>query len=244
MNKKKTWIVGIVCMLIPILLITIVFIFVFQGVATMGENEIIHKTKNYEEISVTSMKETTVFFGDSITELCPVEDLYSIYTKQTGIPVINRGISAETTSTMLTRIDKTVLVMEPKNLVMLMGINDISQKVDNQQIVNNIHKMITLTKQKSPHTHIILQTVYPVNKSERESLYDQFQLKDRDNETINSLNKMLEELATKENITFVNVNSYLMNENGELKNEFTFDGLHPNMQGYLAIRDAIMQTLR
>lgn len=149
MNKKKTWIVGIVCMLIPILLITIVFIFVFQGVATMGENEIIHKTKNYEEISVTSMKETTVFFGDSITELCPVEDLYSIYTKQTGIPVINRGISAETTSTMLTRIDKTVLVMEPKNLVMLMGINDISQKVDNQQIVNNIHKMITLTKQKS-----------------------------------------------------------------------------------------------
>ena len=30
MNKKKTWIVGIVCMLIPILLITIVFIFVFQ----------------------------------------------------------------------------------------------------------------------------------------------------------------------------------------------------------------------
>ena len=151
MNKKKTWIVGIVCMLIPILLITIVFIFVFQGVATMGENEIIHKTKNYEEISVTSMKETTVFFGDSITELCPVEDLYSIYTKQTGIPVINRGISAETTSTMLTRIDKTVLVMEPKNLVMLMGINDISQKVDNQQIVNNIHKMITLTKQKSPH---------------------------------------------------------------------------------------------
>ena len=79
MNKKKTWIVGIVCMLIPILLITIVFIFVFQGVATMGENEIIHKTKNYEEISVTSMKETTVFFGDSITELCPVEDLFHIH---------------------------------------------------------------------------------------------------------------------------------------------------------------------
>lgn len=156
MNKKKTWIVGIVCMLIPILLITIVFIFVFQGVATMGENEIIHKTKNYEEISVTSMKETTVFFGDSITELCPVEDLYSIYTKQTGIPVINRGISAETTSTMLTRIDKTVLVMEPKNLVMLMGINDISQKVDNQQIVNNIHKMITLTKQKSPQAFYLM----------------------------------------------------------------------------------------
>ena len=52
MNKKKTWIVGIVCMLIPILLITIVFIFVFQGVATMGENEIIHKTKNLSLIHI------------------------------------------------------------------------------------------------------------------------------------------------------------------------------------------------
>ncbi len=170
MNKKKTWIVGIVCMLIPILLITIVFIFVFQGVATMGENEIIHKTKNYEEISVTSMKETTVFFGDSITELCPVEDLYSIYTKQTGIPVINRGISAETTSTMLTRIDKTVLVMEPKNLVMLMGINDISQKVDNQQIVNNIHKMITLTKQKVL-IHISFYRLFILLIKVKENLY-------------------------------------------------------------------------
>lgn len=244
MNKKKTWIVGIVCMLIPIILTVGIAIFLFQGIATMGENEIRHKTVNYEEISKTSMKQTTVFFGDSITELCPVEDLYAMYTKQTGNPVINRGISAETTATMLKRIEKTVLVMEPKNLVMLMGINDIAQKVDNQQIINNIHQMITLTKQKSPHTHMILQAVYPVNKSERGSLYDKFQLRDRDNETIHSLNQMLEELAVKENITFINVNSYLVNENGELRNEFTFDGLHPNMQGYLAIRDAIMKTLK
>ena len=35
----------------------------------------------------------------------------------------------------------------------------------------------------------------------------------------------------------------LMDKNKELKKEYTFDGLHPNMQGYLAIRDAILNVL-
>ncbi|WP_270524776.1 GDSL-type esterase/lipase family protein [Longibaculum muris] len=243
MKKHKTLWVGMICAFVPILITIFLILFVFNQVGKMGENEILHKTQNYEQLSQDSLKETTVFFGDSITELCPVEDLYATYTRKTGVPIINRGISAETTDSMLKRIEKTVLVMEPKNLVMLMGINDIAAKVDNQQIVNNIKQMITLTKQQSPKTHIILQAVYPINKTDRESLFDKFQLRDRNNQTIDELNKMLESLAKEEKITFLNVNSYLMDKNKELKKEYTFDGLHPNMQGYLAIRDAILNVL-
>ena len=243
MKKHKTLWVGMICAFVPILITIFLILFVFNQVGKMGENEILHKTQNYEQLSQDSLKETTVFFGDSITELCPVEDLYAAYTRKTGVPIINRGISAETTDSMLKRIEKTVLVMKPKNLVMLMGINDIAAKVDNQQIVNNIKQMITLTKQQSPKTHIILQAVYPINKTDRESLFDKFQLRDRDNQTIDELNEMLESLAKEEKITFLNVNSYLMDKNKELKKEYTFDGLHPNMQGYLAIRDAILEVL-
>ena len=243
MKKHKTLWVGMICAFVPILITIFLILFVFNQVGKMGENEILHKTQNYEQLSQDSLKETTVFFGDSITELCPVEDLYATYTRKTGVPIINRGISAETTDSMLKRIEKTVLVMKPKNLVMLMGINDIAAKVDNQQIVNNIKQMITLTKQQSPKTHIILQAVYPINKTDRESLFDKFQLRDRDNQTIDELNEMLESLAKEEKITFLNVNSYLMDKNKELKKEYTFDGLHPNMQGYLAIRDAILNVL-
>lgn len=243
MKKHKTLWVGMICVFVPILITIFLILFVFNQVGKMGENEILHKTQNYEQLSQDSLKETTVFFGDSITELCPVEDLYATYTRKTGVPIINRGISAETTDSMLKRIEKTVLVMKPKNLVMLMGINDIAAKVDNQQIVNNIKQMIALTKQQSPKTHIVLQAVYPINKTDRESLFDKFQLRDRDNQTIDELNEMLESLAKEEKITFLNVNSYLMDKNKELKKEYTFDGLHPNMQGYLAIRDAILNVL-
>ena len=243
MKKHKTLWVGMICVFVPILITIFLILFVFNQVGKMGENEILHKTQNYEQLSQDSLKETTVFFGDSITELCPVEDLYATYTRKTGVPIINRGISAETTDSMLKRIEKTVLVMKPKNLVMLMGINDIAAKVDNQQIVNNIKQMIALTKQQSPKTHIILQAVYPINKTDRESLFDKFQLRDRDNQTIDELNEMLESLAKEEKITFLNVNSYLMDKNKEFKKEYTFDGLHPNMQGYLAIRDAILNVL-
>lgn len=132
MKKHKTLWVGMICASVPILITIFLIVFVFGQVGKMGEKEILHKTQNYEQLSQDSLKETTVFFGDSITELCPVEDLYATYTRKTGIPVINRGISAETTNSMLKRIEKTVLVMKPKNLVMLMGINDIAAKVDNQ----------------------------------------------------------------------------------------------------------------
>ena len=215
MKKHKTLWVGMICAFVPILITIFLILFVFNQVGKMGENEILHITQNYEQLSQDSLKETTVFFGDSITELCPVEDLYAAYTRKTGVPIINRGISAETTDSMLKRIEKTVLVMKPKNLVMLMGINDIAAKVDNQQIVNNIKQMITLTKQQSPKTHIILQAVYPINKTDRESLFDKFQLRDRDNQTIDELNEMLESLAKEEKITFLNVNSYLMDKNKE-----------------------------
>lgn len=35
----------------------------------------------------------------------------------------------------------------------------------------------------------------------------------------------------------------LSDENGNLRKDYTYDGLHPNVQGYLAVRDEIIKTL-
>lgn len=245
MIKKRTaWIIGISSFLIPVIIFVLLFNFVMSQVTMMGTSQRLTKTNNYTSLTDIAPHEATVFFGDSITELCPTEEIYADYMKTSGISVINRGISAETTTTMVERFEDNVIGLKPRNLVLLMGVNDLSEGTSLEQIVKNIQTMIQMTKTKSPQTHIILQAVYPINKTEREEYYEKFQIGDRDNETINQLNKKLEKLASDEQITFLNVNEYLMNEQGELRNDYTSDGLHPNIAGYMAIRDQIIKKLK
>lgn len=239
--KRKIWM--ILSMSLIVLLIGMVSFgfFVFKQVELMGSTEMQAKAANYEALTKTSTKHATVFFGDSITELCPVEELYAEYAKKSGTTIINRGISAETTDHMLTRIED-IINLQPNSLVMLMGVNDLSQHVEPKEITKNIQTMIELVKKDSPHTHILLQAVYPVNM-DRDAFYQTFQLRGRGNEEIKQLNSLLEEMAKQENISFVDMSELLAQEDGSLRKDYTVDGLHPNVLGYLAIRDKLVETL-
>lgn len=157
MKHKKTAIIACISALIPIVIGGFLFRFIAQQVAIMGEDQRISKTNAYTALADIAPQQATIFFGDSITELCPIQEIYADYIEETGIAMLNRGINAETTETMLKRIEENVLILKPRNLVMLMGVNDLAENTSYDEIVNNIQKMIQLTKQKSPQTNIILQ---------------------------------------------------------------------------------------
>ncbi len=245
MHKKEKWKIGLLSAVLPTVttvLLAAVIGFVYKEVAVMGSNQIRQKAESYMGLSENAPKNATVFFGDSITELCPLEDIYADYTAQTGVPVCNRGISAECTASMLERAESTVIPLQPRNLVMLMGVNDLNQGVPQEEITENIRQIILKVKAQSPQTHIVLQAVYPTDP-ERESLYERFQLKGRENAVIRSLNQKLAVMAKEENVTFLDVTPLLADGNGNLRKDFTFDGLHPNSQGYLAVRQSILDCL-
>lgn len=104
--------------------------------------------------------------------------------------------------------------------------------------------MINMIKTKQPNINIIIQAVYPINISNQDSFYNKRQLKNRDNQAIKELNRLIKELTNDKEITFLDVNDYLIDSNGELKKEFSEDGLHPNTKGYLAIKDKIIEELK
>lgn len=244
MKRKQKVKISVVSMLLLCLLFVITIVYVYLQAHNMEENQIQEKTKNYEELRYITAKNATIFFGDSITERCPLEDLYGAYANQTQTSIINRGISSEKTDTMLDRLDHTVLVLKPKNLVMLMGVNDFFEGVDKETIVSNIKQMIQRTKQESPSTNILLQSIYPINKQVRNSLFERIQGMGKDNEDIKDINKDLKQLAKEECIIYVDVYNLLIDEEGNLKETYAYDGLHPNTQGYLAIRDTIIHYLK
>lgn len=237
--------IGLLSALVPtiiVILLVAVIAVVFNYISKMGPAEISRKTEHYAQLTEYSPKNATVFFGDSITELCKTDSVYGEYSIQSGTPVVNRGISAECTSQMLARVDESVIALNPKNLVMLMGVNDLNQGVSYEEITQNIENIIIKVKENCPQTNIVLQAVYPTDP-ERESLFERYQLNGRDNQTIKELNVHLKEMAEKQDVTFIDVTELLIDENGNLRKDYTYDGLHPNVQGYLAVRDEIIKTL-
>lgn len=241
---KVHWKTACIAALIPTLFFSALLVYAYQSFTNMGAMQIRQKTENYTKLSEAAPHQATVFFGDSITELCPLEDLYAEYTKKTGVPVLNRGISAEKTDTMLKRLESTVLNTEPRNLIMVMGINDFFAGVSNVKINENIDKMIEITKSKSPHTNIILSSVYPINTADRNSLLEKMQMLGKDTDAIDELNAMLKQTAKKHHVTYLDMDAVLKDAQGNLKHAYAYDGLHPNTKGYLAIRPLILQVVK
>ena len=244
MKHKKTIRIVIISILIPTVIFMTLAYVTFQAVMHMGSEQIQTKVKNYDTLTSTSPKHATVFFGDSITELYPLEDFYSDYVIETKTPVLNRGISSEKTAGMLARLEKEIIPLHAKHLIMLMGINDIFDGIKPEEIANHIEEMIVIMKEKSPETQLILQAIYPINEQDRDSFYEKLMMKGNGNESVQKTNKLLEALAKKHDITFININSLLSDENGNLKHAYAYDGLHPNASGYRIISDEIKKLIK
>ncbi|MDE5996114.1 MAG: hypothetical protein K2G56_04280 [Eubacterium sp.] len=187
--------------------------------------------KNYCE------KGATVLVGDSITEGYTHTEFFEKYTKETGTPVYNRGISGDTSDRLLERLEKTVLNIKPKNIVLLIGTNDLGVGADIDFIAENVEKIIEQSKKRCKNINIILESVYPVNtKINKQGR--------RKNSDILFLNEKLKAVAEKQKISFVDLYAALSDKNGMFNAEYTYDGLHANAKAYEMITKAVLPLLK
>lgn len=201
------------------------------------------KEQNYTYLSKQALKGQTVLIGDSITEYYNSGDLFVPYTKRTGTLVYNRGISGEVSGRTLGRFYDNALITQPKNLVLLIGINDLGQKAEPETIVKNVRGMLDMAAEKSPDTHVILQAVYPVNEH-MPQLAARMMVGGRKNSDVLLLNRQLKALAQEKKITFLDLTDVLSDENGDFRREYCYDGLHPNAKGYAVITERLEPLLK
>lgn len=196
------------------------------------------KKSNFEYLNLNYCKTgQTVLAGDSITEMYNHTEMFARYTEETGICVYNRGISGDTSDRLLERFESTVLNIEPKNIVLLIGTNDFNIGADINYIAENIEKIIKLAKEKCDGVHIILEAVYPVNSK----INNQGK---RNNRDITALNERLKAIAKANETQFIDLTSQLADQNGNLNAKYTYDGLHVNSQAYRVITNAIVKLLK
>ena len=206
---------------------------------TMYNREQQTKLKNYSILnSEYALKNQTVLLGDSITDFFNWYELFYDFSKSSGQAVYNRGISGDTTDRLLERLQENVLNIEPKNIVLLIGTNDIGRGLPLSMSIENVSKIIENTKKACPDVNFVLQAVYPINRGMR----DKFEK--RSNDKIELMNKEFLELSKKYDCVWLDITDKLKDETGNLKKEYTFDGLHLNVSAYKVIAENVIPLLK
>jgi lysophospholipase L1-like esterase len=166
-----------------------------------------------------------VFIGDSITEGWVAGDPI-LFTDG----VIGRGISGQTSPQILLRFFQDVIELRPRIVHIMAGTNDIAGNTGpttEQDFKNNITAMVTLAR--AHHIQVALASILPASSFSWKPGF-------KPAATIKELNSWLRSYAQKSHIRFVDYYAVLTDTQGGFKAELSDDGVHPNRDGYAAMR--------
>ncbi|AXA33909.1 arylesterase [Francisella adeliensis] len=101
---------------------------------------------NWKIINAKPSGKTIVAFGDSLTAgygVSKTDNYPAQLSKLIGKPIINMGISGETTSEALARVD-SVVAKDPKLVLITLGGNDLKKKIPAQEVFANLKKIVEI----------------------------------------------------------------------------------------------------
>ena len=190
----------------------------------------------YRHLNQVSVVEPDILFiGDSIVEYYPLQELFV-----TSKTIVNRGIRGYQTGLLLENLDAHLYGGAVDKIVLLIGTNDIGKDVPVNETLNNIEAIIQSIARDYPLTEIKLLSILPVNEGEeyKQTVYI------RTNEKIQEWNQAYQELASAYmQVEFVPVFDSLTDHAGQLKKEYTTDGLHLSVAGYQVLTKALKDDL-
>lgn len=173
----------------------------------------------------------SVLAGDSLsmwfpTKLLPVDRFW-----------LNQGISGETSVGLLKRLqlfDRTV----PDTVFVMIGINDLLRGVSDERILDNQRQIIRDLRWAHPKAEVVVQSILP-HSGEEATWENRDRLLAIPNSRIRAINRRLKEIATSENVLYLDLYPLFSDADGNLPTELSTDGLHLNAQGYLVWRSAL-----
>lgn len=192
-----------------------------------------------ESIEYTiSQTENYVFLGDSITDWYPIEENYKDY------PIVNSGKAGYKTKDILDKLESMVYIYNPTKIFILIGTNDLNSQTSSREIlIENIKKIIENIRDNRPNAKIYLESIYPINRTDNEKIIMSTVGK-RTNEEIIEVNKQLKNYCIEKNIVYIDMYQELIDEDGNLKLDYTKDGLHLTNEGYAVVTKKRLQYMQ
>lgn len=164
-----------------------------------------------------------VLLGDSLSLWFPSDRLPQQHTW------LNQGISGDTTRGILRRLSDFAAT-RPRVIYLMAGINDLKQGATDNEILWNVRQIITQLRQTQPQAKVIVQSVLPTRSMIASS------------DRITQLNHKLKALSTYNGAYFLDLSAQMADGDGNLRQDFTTDGLHLNANGYATWQSILMKA--
>ena len=213
----------IILLVITVLCTSLYFIYISP--------KVVEKTVTKE---VVVMDDNYLFLGDSITYMYDLDKYYE------GLPVVNSGVNGDVVEDIMNDIEERVYQYNPSKIFLLIGTNDIDQGDSQEEIVDHIEELLLEIHKNRPYAEIYLESIYPVLEGEKV-------VNIRTNEEIMAINKELESFCKKEEFTYIDMFSLLVDSSSDevrIKDEYTKDGLHLSDEGYEVVTEEIKKYLK
>lgn len=181
----------------------------------------------------------TVFFGDSITGRYDFDKYFENDT------YINQGIDGNETTDLLNRMKESIYDYNPERVILLIGTNDLNAGTSIEEIASNISLIIKKIQKNNAQTDILVESVLPINNNEEESeKINENSVGNRTNHDIKKLNEKIRIVCEKTGVTYIDAFDEFTDQDGNLKVEYTVDGLHLSNEGYQKQTEILNQAIQ
>jgi lysophospholipase L1-like esterase len=166
-------------------------------------------------ISTFSRPVAVLMVGDSITDHAPWQDMFP------AVSIANFGIAGDTVHGISTRVNN-ILSFNASKVFIMAGVNDLFMYRSVEEILVDYAALVEALAEKGVQVYI--QSTILCNTNLAGNCTDIL-------EKIESINAALKLMEKKPNIVYVDLNSQLEN-NDQLNEIYTYDGVHLNAAGY------------
>ncbi len=180
-----------------------------------------------------------LFLGDSLTEEFPFGELLPEF------PIVGRGYSGDTASMLRERLPYTCTPYAPVAVFLQAGINDLQRGASPEETARSVGEALDAVHALCPEAKLHLLALYPVNLlAEKFAIFRPKALvKSEALALIGRTNALLERAAAARGAGFLDPGTALKDSGGELREEFSCDGLHLTVEGYHALSEALRPAL-
>jgi lysophospholipase L1-like esterase len=191
-----------------------------------------HYREDNAKLLASGTKVKAVFLGDSITEGWARTDsgLFS-----NGI--VGRGISAQTTPQLLVRMHADVIGLKPRVVHIMAGTNDIAGNTGPMTLADTQNNFMAMCDIARAHkVRIVLGASPPASRY-------WWSPEVRPHDTVVALNDWLRGYAKQIGAKYADYAAALSDGKGGVNRELAKDEVHPNKDGYTAMRKVVEKML-
>ncbi len=144
--------------------------------------------------------------------------------------VLNRGVNGERSDQILSRFERDVLAERPSVVIVLAGVNDIYEGRTIDSVKRNVEAMYALAERSGIVP--VAATVLPYNTAGR-----------KERSSIRTLNAWVEKASRAPGRLFCDTNLAVRDQGDPDRLASSPDGLHPDVEGYRRMGEALSATL-